>query len=57
MNFKRTKEDHDEKNFLFSCEGEVENLILAGTLEKSLRREETQGKQRAGVCDKFLADL
>lgn len=42
MNFKRTKEDHYENNFfLFSCEGEVENLILAGTLVKNLRRGDT----------------
>lgn len=47
MNFKRTKEDHDEKYFLFSFEGEVENLIPAGTLEKILRRGETRGKPKS----------
>lgn len=49
MNFKKgkkKKEDHVEKNFLFSSEGEVANFILAEVLEKSLRRGETHGKWR-----------
>lgn len=44
MYFEKTMDG--EKNFLFSCEGESENLILTGALENSLRRGETQGKWR-----------